>query len=174
MVEPLNFNPIDEIHPFLFISGMGALFDRKLLTKYNIQAVLNVMEAKHYDLEEYISFLHCPINDGELIPAEQLKIIFAFIHKQITLHKRLLVHCAMGMSRSAGIVIGRLLIEHPNWSWDDALVFCRKIRNVLPHWKIKQSILDYLEAIEGKRRFATDIDDLNCLAELDKQPAPKI
>jgi hypothetical protein len=37
------------------------------------------------------------------------------------------------------------LIENPNWTWDEARKYVRKLTKISPHLKIKESILDYLE-----------------------------
>jgi protein-tyrosine phosphatase len=65
---------------------------------------------------------------------------------------KVLVHCAMGISRSGGIIIAWILKENPNWSWNDALEYVNKSRLVFPAVEIKESILDYFESIEGTRR----------------------
>jgi protein-tyrosine phosphatase len=58
----------------------------------------------------------------------------------------------MGISRSGGICIAWLLKENKRWSWNDAMEYVRKARMVYPAVEIRESILDYFEAIEGYRR----------------------
>ena len=65
---------------------------------------------------------------------------------------KVLVHCAMGISRSGGIVVAWLLKENPNWSWNDALEYVNESRLIYPAIEIRESILEYLESVEGRRR----------------------
>ncbi len=65
---------------------------------------------------------------------------------------RILVHCDRGVCRSAGIVVGQLMRENPDWYWDDALKFIREHGFFAPTDMIKKSVLDYLEKKDGDRR----------------------
>ena len=65
---------------------------------------------------------------------------------------KVFVHCAAGISRSGGIVVGRTLIEHPEWSWSEAMEYISEYRQIWPAVEIKASILDYLEEKYGKYR----------------------
>ena len=66
---------------------------------------------------------------------------------------KVLVHCAMGISRSGGIVAAWLLKENSTWTWSDTIKFIWKSRKILPAVEIRESILDYLESIENCRRM---------------------
>jgi len=65
---------------------------------------------------------------------------------------KVLVHCAMGISRSGGLIVAWILKENPAWGWNDAMDYINKSRLVFPAVEIRESILDYFESIEGKRR----------------------
>ena len=67
-----------------------------------------------------------------------------FINDKIKRGK-VLIHCNSGISRSGGIIVAQLLIENPNWTWDEARKYVRRFTKISPHLKIKESILDYLE-----------------------------
>jgi len=43
-------------------------------------------------------------------------------------------------------------MENPDWTWEEARKFVRNITTISPHPTIRQSILDFLESIEGNRR----------------------
>ncbi|MFX0141324.1 MAG: dual specificity protein phosphatase family protein, partial [Candidatus Hodarchaeota archaeon] len=65
---------------------------------------------------------------------------------------RVLVHCSMGISRSGGIVVAWLLKENPTWSWRDTISYISKTKFISPAVEIRESILDYLEKYEKRRR----------------------
>jgi protein-tyrosine phosphatase len=95
--------------------------------------------------------LHKSLKDENYIQRKDLKEILDFINKHIK-NGKVLVHCHSGISRSGGIVVARLLQEHPKWTWEQAKNYVRKITSISPHPLIKESILDYLESKEGQRR----------------------
>ena len=95
----------------------------------------------------FFVFFLAPIIDKMPI----VKPLIKFIDEHIE-NGKVLVHCAMGISRSGGITIAWLLKENPKWSWTDALEYVNNSRLVYPAIEIRESVLDYFEAIEGKRR----------------------
>ncbi|MFX1257726.1 MAG: dual specificity protein phosphatase family protein [Promethearchaeota archaeon] len=145
------FKTFYKIHDSLFISGFISERNLDEAVELGITAIVNLMEFQGYDPRPKIAFLHAGYKDQIYVPREILSEIFTFIEDQMK-NGKVLVHCGQGVSRSGGIIIGRLLIEHPEWTWDDALEFANKSRYIMPAQKIKKSILDYLESIEGQRR----------------------
>ena len=77
--------------------------------------------------------------------------IFEFIDYHIK-NGKVLVHCARGVSRSGGIIVAWLLKEHDDWTWDKAVDYVSKSRLIYPAVEIKESILEYFESIENRRR----------------------
>jgi protein-tyrosine phosphatase len=97
--------------------------------------------------------LHKGFPDDSYPPHDYLKEILSFIDTHIKEKKgKVLVHCAMGISRSGAIVMAWLLKENPTWKWSDALNYVWNFHKVLPAVEIRESILDYFESMEGKRR----------------------
>jgi len=135
----------------LFISSYRAAKKQKKMKKAGITAVVNLMEDNRYEPPEGVDYLFKSLKDKTYIPPEDLEEIFGFIREQIK-EGKVLVHCHSGLSRSAGIVIGQVLIDHPDWTWEQARKYVREFRTVSPHPNIKRAVLDYLEQKEGKRR----------------------
>ena len=112
------------------------------------------MEHKHYrPPARRFKYLYKGFPDNTYPPHEYLKEIFDFMDLHIKeKNGKVLVHCAMGISRSGGICVAWLLKENKDWSWKDGMDFVRKSRKIYPAVEIRQSILDYLESVEGNRR----------------------
>ena len=135
----------------LYIGSYRAAKKLKKLKKEGITAILNLMEKEKYNPSSEFNYLHKPIKDRTYINHKDIQEILNFIDKNLK-NGKVLVHCASGISRSGGVIIARLLIENPDWNWEEARKFVRKSSTISPHPKIRQSILDFLESIEGKRR----------------------
>jgi len=147
-----DFGEIDEVHEGLYIGACWPLLNFNKIKKEGITAIVNLMEREKYSLpdNEYF-YLHEGISDDYYTSHESLKRILNFIDKHIQ-NGKVLVHCSMGVSRSGGVVVAWLLKEHPNWTWDDAVQYVKRSHGIYPAIEIKQSILDYLESIQRKRR----------------------
>ncbi len=146
---------LDEIYKIsdkLYIGAYWPRLNFEKLKKNGITAIVNLMEHKHYrpPLRQF-AYLHKGFPDNTYPPHEYLEEILNFIQKHIRTGK-VLVHCAMGISRSGGIVIAWLLKQNQSWTWGKAMEFVRKTRTVFPAVEIRESVLDYLESIEGHRR----------------------
>jgi len=151
-------NPeLDEIYKITEQLYIGAYWPRinfNKLSKEHITAIVNLMEKKYYHPPvRKFAYLYKGFPDNTYPSHEYLEEILNFIDTHIKEKKgKVLVHCAMGISRSGGICIAWLLKENKRWSWNDAMEYVRKARMVYPAVEIRESILDYFESIEGYRR----------------------
>ena len=147
-----ELDAIYKVHKNLYIGAYWPRLNFKKFKKIGITAIVNLMEENHYDPRPLgFAYLHRGFPDEWYIPDGYLKDILEFIDEHIK-NGKVLVHCSMGISRSGGLVIAWLLKENPGWSWSDALEYVNKSRLVYPAIEIKESILDYLELVEGRRR----------------------
>jgi protein-tyrosine phosphatase len=138
----------------LYISSYRAAKKLKKLRKEGITAIVNLMEKEKYNPSPEFNYLFKGIKDRTYIKHKDLQEILNFIEHNAAKGK-VLVHCASGISRSGGIAVARLLMENPDWSWEEARKFVRKFTTISPHPNIRQSILDFLESKEGRRRSET-------------------
>ena len=113
------------------------------LEHLGITAIVNLSLKDDYYPPSKIRFLHVGFPDGAYIPHNKLKEIYEFIRKEKKRGK-VLVHCLAGVSRSAGVLIGQLMIDNPNWSWNEAFNFVRDKKWIMPAHRIKESILDFI------------------------------
>ena len=126
-----------------FIDQNGPIYGLKQLQKSIFPYF--VAQAEGFD------YLYRGFADDWYVPHEFLEEIFEFIDYHIK-NGKVLVHCARGVSRSGGIIVAWLLKEHDNWTWDKAVEYVSKSRLIYPAVEIKESILEYFESIENRRR----------------------
>jgi protein-tyrosine phosphatase len=143
---------IFKVHKNLYIGAYWPQINFEKLKKTGITAIVNLMEMNHYSPPEDFIYLYKGFPDNTYPPHHYLKEILNFIDENLK-EGKVLVHCAMGISRSGGLIVAWLLKEHPQWSWSDAINYVWKVRRILPAIEIRESILDYLESIEGYRRL---------------------
>ena len=144
---------IDQIHEHLFISEIPFQEDIEDILAQGITAFVNLTVDNTYTLPSEVAFIHEGFGDNSYIPREKLEKIYTFIHSEIG-EGRVLVHCNAGISRSGGICIGQIILEHPDWNWSVAEAFVRKARYVMVAPRIQRSILDYI--YEKKRLKITE------------------
>ena len=148
----VELDQIYKVHENLYIGAYWPRLNFENFKKIGITAIVNLMEDNFYDPTALgFNYLYKGFPDEWYPPHSYLKETFSFIDQHIKTGK-VLVHCAMGISRSGGIIIAWLLQENPNWSWNKALEYVNKSRLVFPAVEIKESILDYFESLEGRRR----------------------
>ncbi|TXT62680.1 MAG: hypothetical protein BAJALOKI3v1_520010 [Promethearchaeota archaeon] len=151
MSQP-ELDQIYRIHKNLYIGAYWPRLNFEKFKKLGITAIVNLMEEDLYDPRPLgFEYLHRGFPDDWYPPHSFLKDILEFIDEQIEKGK-VLVHCAMGISRSGGIIVAWLLKTYQEWTWDDALEYVYQSRLIYPAIEIKESILDYFEDVEGKRR----------------------
>ncbi|XP_049591679.1 dual specificity protein phosphatase 13A family protein [Syngnathus scovelli] len=109
----------DEVWPNLYLGDMSMSHDKFELWKLGITHVLNASHGKlcckgnddFYGTT--VKYYGVPAND---LPTFDLSPFFypaaAFIHQALTSGGRILVHCAVGVSRSATLVLAYLMIHH--------------------------------------------------------------
>ncbi|UCD02469.1 MAG: dual specificity protein phosphatase family protein [Promethearchaeota archaeon] len=124
-----------------------------MLNKIGIKAIVNLMEENLYNPKHLgFAYLHKGFPDDFYVPHDYLDEILKFIDTYLNNNEKVLVHCSMGISRSGGIIVAWLLKENTAWSWRDAIAYISKIKYISPAVEIRQSVLDYLEKKEKRRR----------------------
>ena len=147
-----ELDQIFEVHPNLYIGAYWPRLNFQKFKEIGITAIVNVMEDNLYNPESLgFHYLHKGFPDDWYVPHSYLKEILDFIDIHIKKGK-VLVHCAMGISRSGGIIVAWILKENPNWSWTKAMNYIKKSRLIYPAVEIRESVLDFLESVEGFRR----------------------
>ena len=133
---------------------LGSAFnagDAKLLEQLNVGLVINVTTEitnyfEHDNKIKYVKFNVYDNNKDTIQPyfEESYKVIKQFITDEKNKDKKILVHCFMGASRSASIIISYLLYEK-RIKVDEALEF---LKNKRPCINLSKKIYNELKSLE--------------------------
>lgn len=116
----------------IFLGELQHSKDKEFLKKNNITSIACIMEDKPFLLDDEFSkdfnFLHLCLKDslGEKID-KYFDEFIQFINTQIDENRSILVHCHMGISRSATMMIMYLMKEH-NYNLEEAHNFIKSKR----------------------------------------------
>ncbi|XP_068162295.1 dual specificity protein phosphatase 13A-like [Antennarius striatus] len=133
-------NHVDEVWPNLFIGDMSVANDRYSLWKLGITHVVNAAHGKmhcqgsHDFYGSSVDYYGVPADDS---PSFDLSLYFfhaaEFIQNALdTAHARVFVHCAVGVSRSASLVLAYLMI-HQHYSLLGAINKVKERRWIFPN-----------------------------------------
>jgi protein-tyrosine phosphatase len=129
-----NATPIiEENGCTIYLGALEHSYDKKFLLDKNIQTIVCVtMEEPFFKNDEdmsYITFLHIPLIDSCSETIHDHFVSFSdFIEEQIKLGKSTLVHCHMGISRSATLLCS-YLIAKKNMTARDSIKFLKDKRS---------------------------------------------
>lgn len=138
--------------PFSIVRVSEALYlsnkvwpDRDLekLRELGIGVIVNLAEDHTYTAPPGIACLARTFPDGAYAAPELLREIYGFIGR----HRgrgNVLVHCSAGVSRSAGILAGQLMLDEPALTWEQALDVLNAQRCVWVSVETRDSVLAYL------------------------------
>uniref|UniRef100_A0A3Q3LDR2 Dual specificity protein phosphatase n=2 Tax=Mastacembelus armatus TaxID=205130 RepID=A0A3Q3LDR2_9TELE len=156
----LELTPVDEVFPNLYIGNVAVAQNRKTLHKLGITHVLNAAHSKQGSIGDQSFYGNACIYFG--IPAEDsdnfdLSQYFRpaadFIHKALRCKDgKVLVHCIMGMSRSATLVLAYLMLRQC-FSLKDALTHLIQKRAIYPNRNFLSLLLKLNEQLTLRRRL---------------------
>ena len=129
----------------LYLGGEYDAFDYNNFVKYNIKAVINVTpDVPNFFEDKGITYLRVPILDNI---NENISTFFPQTFEFIETHIQnggVLVHCRMGVSRSATIVVA-FLMKKKNLEFREALEFVRTNRaRIDPNLGFEIQLLNYM------------------------------
>ena len=110
----------------LYLSDYSGAFNISHLVKYKITHIVVCARELECRFPEDFEYLHLELDDlpkSSIVP--YLNLVTDFIHSALQSDNTVLVHCAMGISRSPSIVIAYLMRYHC-LSYSDALTLVTK------------------------------------------------
>ncbi|XP_037541277.1 dual specificity protein phosphatase 13-like [Nematolebias whitei] len=156
----LELTPVDEVWPNLYIGNVAVAQNRKALHKLGITHVLNAAHSKQGSIGNQSFYGNTSVYFG--IPAEDsdhfdlsqhFKSAADFIHTGLkSKDGKVLVHCIMGVSRSATLVLAYLMTRK-HLSLRDALRHVVQKRAIFPNRNFLSLLLKLDEQLAQKRRL---------------------
>ncbi|KAM9716110.1 dual specificity protein phosphatase 13A-like [Menidia menidia] len=146
-------NHVDEVWPNLYIGDMSVANDRYSLWKLGITHIVNAAHGRQYSQGSHefygstVDYYGVPADDS---PSFDISRYFypsaEYIQSALTTNgARVLVHCAVGVSRSASLVLAYLMIHH-HYSLLQAINKVKECRWIFPN----SGFLKQLHALEMK------------------------
>ncbi|XP_075390695.1 dual specificity phosphatase 29 [Tenrec ecaudatus] len=161
-----QYTHVNEVWPKLYIGDEATALDRYQLQKVGFTHVLNAAHGRwnvdtgaDYYRDTAIKYLGVEAED---LPTFDLSVFFypasAFIEDALNNdHNKILVHCAMGRSRSATLVLAFLMI-HRNMTLVDAIQQVAKNRCVLPNRGFLKQLRELDKQLVQERQQAPRAD----------------
>ncbi|XP_030628553.1 dual specificity protein phosphatase 13 [Chanos chanos] len=156
----LDLTPVDEVWPNLYIGNVAIAQNRTALKKMGITHILNAAHSKQGSLGDQEFYGSACVYYG--IPAEDtskfdMSVYFRpasdFIHKALKKKNgKVLVHCIMGMSRSATLVLAYLMLQH-RLTLKNAIQKVILQRAIYPNRNFLSQLLDLDRDLWRKRRI---------------------
>ncbi|XP_063346984.1 dual specificity protein phosphatase 13A-like isoform X1 [Pelmatolapia mariae] len=157
---PVGLTPVDEVWPNLYIGNVAVAQNKKTLHKLSITHVLNAAHSKQGSIGDQsfygntCVYFGIPGEDSEDFDLSQyFKPATDFIHKALmSKDGKVLVHCIMGVSRSATLVIAYLMLWQ-RLTLRDALKHVVQKRAIYPNRNFLSLLLKLDEQLTRKRRL---------------------
>ncbi|XP_067286614.1 dual specificity protein phosphatase 13B-like isoform X2 [Pseudorasbora parva] len=156
-IKPGASSHLDEVRPGIYIGDMYAAKDKHMLQSLNITYVLNAAHGKFnvntgasYYRDTKITYRGVEAFD---MPSFDLSPFFYTAAKFIksamsTPGGKVLVHCAMGLSRSSSLVLAYLMI-HEDMTLVEAIKAVAQHRNICPN----SGFMEQLRELDKKLHF---------------------
>ena len=137
--------PITEVYNRLYVGGYVQASKLPLSNPESIEAVLDVSTEPPYDEAKGIVYAHIPFDDGHAVPEGKFWACMRFLWEQYSQGKKVLIHCAAGMSRSVCIAAAFLYFAKI-MNFEDAVNWVRERRRIAqPHRDVLISIRQILK-----------------------------
>ncbi|XP_044135258.1 dual specificity protein phosphatase 26 isoform X1 [Bufo gargarizans] len=148
-------NHADEVWPGLFLGDQEMAANKGELHRIRITHILNATHSRFRGGEEYYKGMHILYMgiDAQDCPTFDMSVHFYpaadFIHRALRGRGKILVHCAVGVSRSATLVLAYLMIYH-HMTLVEAINTVKDRRGIIPNRGFLRQLLDLDKNLRGK------------------------
>lgn len=154
----------DWVYENLYVGSLVALRNQDEVREEGISAIVRLDSADREDGQwnDNFALLDMPFLDGDSIPDDIIPEVTSFIYARIQAEKSVLVHCAVGMSRSVSLTMA-YLIEYEGMSLAEAFGTVREGRTqAYPHENLLISLIEHYKlpfdtALVQNPRFLADL-----------------
>ncbi|KAL0481652.1 dual specificity protein phosphatase [Acrasis kona] len=116
---------------YLYLGSAQNSFNKSQLTSLKVRYVINTAKECINHYPDHFTYMKCPMIDDEVENASiYFQETFDYIENARLNNTKILVHCFMGMSRSATIVIAYLMRQN-RWNLKEAYRFVRERRPII-------------------------------------------
>ncbi|TRY65360.1 hypothetical protein DNTS_013766 [Danionella cerebrum] len=153
--KAINSNA-DEVWPHLYIGNMDIAENCSEIRRYRFTHVLNCAHSSRRGGEIYngmgIEYLGIDAHDSPTYDmSSNFKTGAEFIHTALNARGKVLVHCHVGVSRSATIVLAYLMMKH-NLTLVEAIQKVKEGRGIIPNRGFLRQLIDLHIKLYGCKR----------------------
>ncbi|ELP91615.1 dual specificity protein phosphatase, putative [Entamoeba invadens IP1] len=126
----LCVNHVTEILPTIFLTSRHSAEDELTYKQNDISAVLS-LTTNNAKYPTDVQTKHCHVQDSFFFLLDQtLDESLEWIDTMVSSGKKVLVHCEVGMSRSASVVLAYLM-KHNTWNFKTAFLYIKQKRPIV-------------------------------------------
>ncbi|XP_056629444.1 dual specificity protein phosphatase 26-like isoform X1 [Triplophysa dalaica] len=145
----------DEVWPKLYIGDMNIAENLAELQKHHFTHILNCAQSSRRGGEIYdgmgITYLGIDAQDTPTFDmSAHFKTAAEFIHKALKGGGKILVHCHVGVSRSATIVLAYLMLKH-NMTLVESINMVKEGRGIIPNRGFLRQLINLHIKLYGYR-----------------------
>ncbi|XP_029459745.1 dual specificity protein phosphatase 26 [Rhinatrema bivittatum] len=152
-------NHADEVWPGLYLGDQDIAADRRELSRLGITHILNASHSKWRGGAEHYEGMRVTYQgiEAQDSPTFDMSVHFYpaadFIHKALReRHGKILVHCAVGVSRSATLVLAYLMIHH-HMALVEAIKTVKDHRGIIPNRGFLRQLVALDNSLRLKRKM---------------------
>lgn len=133
-----------KICDYIYLGSYQNAINQLELKKLQIKFILNCAHECPNTPIKNIRYKHIKLYDDPHCDLSQhFSAAFSFINEAINSKSNILIHCAMGVSRSSAILIAYLM-KHQRMSFQDAYWFVKKRRSIIfPNFGFMTQLTEY-------------------------------
>jgi Predicted protein-tyrosine phosphatase len=148
MVRSTNTSEILPTNGVIFIGSNNDAGNKKFLQKRHIVGIINAAEECPVNMTFPFAYLKLHLID---IPSQDilqvLPTVYTFLENNLSVGN-VLVHCAMGISRSVSLVIGYLLLKFPVYNYNHIYDYVRSHRQIAyPNSGFKEQLISLQQSL---------------------------